>query len=134
MEKLIIRFPLFWQFFKFCWVGVTNLLLYLAVYLLVTRLLSWHYTLASIIGFVVAVTWSFFINRKWTFKHNSGDKKKQYLTFFIISIIGMGINLALLSFFIEVFKIYDIIAQLICSVIVAFINFGLNRFWTFRNH
>jgi putative flippase GtrA len=29
---------------------------------------------------------------------------------------------------------YDIAAQLVCSVIVAFINFSLNRFWTFRNH
>jgi len=126
------KFPLAWQFFKFCLVGASNLIISLLIYWLLTRFLFWHYIPASIVGFVIAVTWSFFINRKWTFKHQGDDHGRQYLTFVAANLIGMAINLALLAFFIEFLKIYDIAAQLICSVIVAFINFGLNRFWTFR--
>lgn len=122
------------QFIKFCLVGITNLAIYLAVYWLMTRLLSWHYLAASIAGFVIAVTWSFYFNLNWTFKAMSGDKKKQYLTFIVANLISMGVNLTLLTLFIEVFKIYDLFAQLISSFIVAFFNFGLNRFWTFRSH
>jgi putative flippase GtrA len=127
------KYPLFWQFFKFCVVGLSNLLIYLSVYLLMTRIFSWHYIFASIIGFVVAVSWSFYFNLKWTFKHCAGNRKKQYVTFFAANIISMVINLALLTFFIEVLKIYDLEAQLLCVIIMAFFNFGLNRFWTFRN-
>lgn len=132
IESLILKYPLIWQFVKFCLVGVTNLALSLGVYWLLTRLLFWHYLPASVIGFIIAVTWSFFVNRKWTFKHDGNDHGRQYVTFVAANLIGMAINLALLTLFIEFFKIFDIAAQLICSVIVAFINFGLNRFWTFK--
>jgi len=126
------KFSLAWQFVKFCMVGLTNLAVYLAVYWILTRLVHLHYIIASIGGFGVAVTWSFFINRKWTFKHEIGNSKKQYVTFFTANVISMCVNLVLLTFFIEILHIYDLYAQLIGSVIVAFFNFGLNRFWTFR--
>lgn len=132
-EKLIAKYPLVWQFFKFCLVGLTNLAIYLSVYWVMTRFFYWSYLPASIIGFLISVTWSFFINRKWTFKHIGTDHRRQYVVFIIANIISMTINLALLSIFIEIFKFYDITAQLICSVIVAFFNFCLNRFWTFRS-
>lgn len=122
------------QFIKFCLVGVTNLAIYLAVYWLATRLLSWHYLFGSIAGFIVAVTWSFFVNLRWTFRAGGGDKKRQYLTFIAANLISMGVNLSLLTLFVEVFGIYDLYAQFTSSFIVAFINFSLNRFWTFKSH
>lgn len=133
-ESIILKYPLLWQFVKFCTVGLTNLAIYLGIYWIMTRLFSWHYLPASIAGFIISVTWSFYFNLKWTFKHNGGNRKRQYVTFIAANLISMGVNLLLLTTLIEVFKLYDIAAQLICSVIVAFINFGLNRFWTFRNH
>ena len=132
LEKLAAEYPLAWQFFKFCLVGASNLAISLFIYWLLTRIFFWHYLPASVVGFVIAVTWSFFINRRWTFKHDGKDHLRQYAAFVSVNLIGMAVNLALLAMFIEVFKLYDIIAQLICSFFVAFINFGLNRFWTFR--
>ena len=132
IKILVDKYPLAHQFIKFCIVGVTNLSLYLAVFWLITRLVHLHYIIGSIGGFIVAVTWSFAINLHWTFKHKEGDRKKQYIKFIISNIISMCINLVLLAFFIEVIKLYDILAQLICSFIVAFFNFGLNKFWTFK--
>lgn len=132
LNNLIAKYPLAWQFFKFCMVGFTNLGIYLLVYLIMTRLLFWHYIPASIVSFIVAVTWSYYINSRYTFKHDGSNAQKTYLTFITANLISMGVNLILLTLFIEVFKIYDIVAQLISSFFVAFFNFGLNRFWTFR--
>jgi len=132
VNNLISRYHLAWQFFKFCLVGLTNLAIYLAIYYLITRVGHLHYIYGSIGGFLVAVTWSFVINLNWTFKHKTGDRRQQYVKFIIANLIGMGINLLLLSFFIEIIGLYDLAAQLVCTVFVAFINFGLNRFWTFR--
>lgn len=122
------------EFIKFCLVGVTNLTLYFSIYVTLTRLAHWHYIPAAIVGNVIAVTWSFVVNRYWTFKNKQGNQRAQYVKFIISNVICVGISLTLLTILIEVFRIYDIYAQMICTVLVAFINFSLNRFWTFRNH
>lgn len=121
------------EFIKFCIVGVTNLVIYMSVYWFFTRLFGWHYIAASICGFLVAVSWSFTINLNWTFRHKTGDRRYQYAKFFISNIIVMLLNLALLTFFIEALKIYDLLGQLFVSIIGAFVNFSLNRFWTFND-
>ena len=131
-DYLTDKFPLAWQFLKFCLVGLTNLALYLVVYWIMTRRFFWHYIPASIIGFIIAVTWRFFVNRKLTFKHDGTDHARQYITFILANLISMCANLILLTLLIEVVKLYDIFAQLISSFFIAFLNFGLNRFWTFR--
>ncbi len=131
-ESLIAKFPLVWQFFKFCSVGITNLAIYLGIYWLLTRLLHWHYLPASAVSFAIAVTWSFYLNLKWTFMGHGGNRRQQYVKFIIANLICLGLNLLLLKFFIDSLKIYDLIAQLLQSVIVAFFNFGINRFWTFK--
>lgn len=132
ISQLINKYQLIWQFIKFCLVGFTNLAIYLTIYWLITRLLHWHYLPASIVGFLIAVTWSFTINLNWTFKHKDGDRRRQYIKFIIANLISMCINLALLTVFIEAFQIYDLLAQFIVAVIVAFFNFTINRFWTFK--
>ena len=81
---------------------------------------------------MVAVTWSFYINKKWTFKLNDGDHREQYLKFFLANSLIAIISIGLLSLFVERFGIHDMVAQLIAAVICAVINFALNRFWTFK--
>lgn len=122
------------EFIKFCIVGTTNLLIYISIYWLTTRQLSWHYSVGSVAGFLVAVTWSFYFNLKWTFKSKIGEESQQYIKFVVANIVSLLFNLAFLALFIEFFRIYDLLAQFMSSFIVAFINFGLNRFWTFRSH
>lgn len=121
------------QFIKFCLVGFTNLSIHLFLFFLLTRFAGLHYVFASIIAFIIAVSWSFLVNKKWTFRKDDNNHKEQYLKFFIANIIAFIINVSLLSFFIEILHLYDILAQLVASVICAFINFAINRFWTFKD-
>lgn len=121
------------QFIKFCMVGVTNLLVHLAVYFLITRFLHWYYLLATILAFVVAVSWSFFINRVWTFRAGSGNKREQYIKFFASNVLTAIFNIAVLYSLVEFLAINDLVSQLIASVLGAFVNFSINRFWTFRD-
>lgn len=130
--NLTAKYTLTWQFLKFCLVGFSNLVIYLGVYWLLTRLGHWHYIPASIAGFFVTITWSFVVNLRWTFKHKDGDRRKQYVKFLLVNLAVNCLNLSLLAFFIEVFNLYDILAQFIASFVGAFFNFGLNRYWTFR--
>jgi len=126
------RRPIFRQFIKFCLVGASNFFIDFSVYLLFTRLFGLHYLPASVISFVVAVTWSFEWNRKWTFRYRNEGLRWQYIKFFIANIISLSLNLGLLSLLIELVHIPDLWAKAVSSLIVAVFNFSLNRFWTFK--
>lgn len=129
---LIIGWVLLRQFVKFCLVGFTNLLIDFLVYWLLTRWLGLFYIGAAVLSFTVAVTWSFFVNRRWTFRHSAGNVRRQYIKFFLANLAGLALNLTIFYALVDWGGWHDLGAKLVVAVIVAFFNFSLNRFWTFR--
>ena len=47
--------------------------------------------IANSIGFIVAASSNYFLNRTWTFKSQNPDVATEYTEFFIISLVGLGI-------------------------------------------
>ncbi len=99
---LIIR-----QAAKFILVGILNTLIDLGV----LNLLIFATGIATGLGFsafkgisfLAAVINSYFLNRFWTFKSaGQNDKKKEFSQFFIISVIGFGINVGIASLVVNV--------------------------------
>lgn len=141
MKKIIARirninfficYPIAKEFIKFCFVGVTNLAVDILVYWFLTRAVDLYYFYAAVLSFVVAVTWSFLINRRWTFRHQGSDLGGQYIKFFVANLISMAINLSLFYLFVDYLNVYDLLAKALVAIIVVFFNFSLNKFWTFR--
>ena len=64
--------PVVVQFVKFGIVGVSNTLLFFAVYTLLLKAGMW-YLAASGIGFTVGAVNGFLLNRRWTFAGHKGD-------------------------------------------------------------
>jgi|SRR3989344_4092617 len=127
------RYHNFRLFIKFCLVGSTNVLLDMLVYIVATRFFHIYFVYASIISFVVAVTWSFFINRRWTFQDTmNSDTNGKYIKFFTVNTIGAIIQIYVLYIFVERFYWNDIAVKAITIVIIAFWNFSLSRIWVFR--
>src|ERR687885_2603367 len=84
------------QLAKFCTVGASGYVVNLAVY---TALLHWaglHYLAAAACSFVVAVTNNYTWNRLWTFRGRRGHLYYQGLRFFLVSLVALGANLAIL--------------------------------------
>ena len=129
---LFNRYPIAKEFVKFCLVGFLNLLVDMSVYWIATRIFGLFYILAAVLAFIVAVTFSFFINRSWTFRYQGTDLKLRYARFFVANLIAIAINLILLYLLVDIVGIYDIWAKLIITVVMSFFNFSLNKFWTFR--
>jgi len=95
----------FHQIGKFAVVGVLNTVLDFAV---LNLLISWSGIStggpASIykgISFTVAVINSYFWNKYWTFNFK-GKVSREFLQFFLISLIGFGINVGAFSFVVNV--------------------------------
>jgi len=106
------------------------LVLYTCVEILKTSVL-----LGTAIAFIVALLFSFTVNKVWTFSHFSKGNEdvniSLFLKFLFVSCIGFGLSLLGMKIFhYELFIDYKI-SKLLTSVIVLFWNFSANSLWTF---
>ena len=96
-------------------------------------IVDWWYIHASMLGIGVSMTTNFILNKIFTFKDKNFSLShlfKQYAFYVLFTVIGAGIQLFVLYFFVEAGIIYPI--SLLLGVIVGSIsNFILNKKWTF---
>ncbi|MFH0952025.1 MAG: GtrA family protein [Patescibacteria group bacterium] len=121
------------QFIKFSMVGVSNTIFDFSIYIILTRALGLNILIANAIAFIIAVTWSYFANKWWTFRDTSKQTTSQYTKFIFISLIGLGLNETILSILVFYAGLWDLLAKLTAVIIVVFWNFWANRAWTFTD-
>ncbi|MDQ3394794.1 MAG: GtrA family protein [Bacteroidota bacterium] len=88
--------------------------------------------LANAIGFSVAASTNFYINKIWTFEDKSNLIVSQFFMFFFIALVGLGINQAILYVLHHHFKHNFYISKLGATVIVFLWNFIMNYWLTFN--
>ena len=116
---------------KFCVVGAVGYVINLAVYdaLLHARV---HYLVAATCSFLVAVTSNYTWNRLWTFREHRGHVGIQGMRFFVVSLVALGANLAVLHLLIRSGGLDKLSAQAVAIVLVTPLNFVGNKLWSFR--
>jgi len=130
---LFKKYPVLKQVVKFGIVGVSNIIADVAVYWLFTRFVHLYYILASIISFLAANVWSYFWNRRWTFRDNSRAVIRQYLKFLTANIVAILLDIGILFILVNFLRLDDILAKIIASIVVGLINFTLNKKWAFSS-
>jgi len=127
-----LRRPQNWiELAKFCLVGATGYVVNLLVYVALLRGADLHYLPAAACSFVVAVTNNYTWNRVWTFRGHRGHVYYQGLRFFVVSLISLGANLAVLDLLVAL-GAGKIPAQAAAIVLVMPLNFAGNKLWSFR--
>lgn len=85
---------------------------------------------ASTVGFVIAATVNYILNRRYTF----GSHKPVTETapkFFVVAVIGLWLNGALLAAGMAIVGLHYIAAQIIATGCVLLWNYTINAVWTF---
>ena len=128
-------YKVFWQFFKFGMVGVSNTVVSMAIYYLFLWIDEDLYLVGSIVGTVVSILNAFIFNELFVFSGNNRDIKslaarlgKTYISYggtSILSNVLLWIEVAFLS----ISKVY---APVINLFITIPLNFVINKFWTFK--
>ena len=131
------------QFVKFGLVGMSGVLVNLAVFNLTMRLLAlfagqpggglplrFEY-LANGLGFLVALLSNYALNRRWTFR-SRGRKSHELPKFFLTSVTAYGVNALVFHFFRVQLALAANPSQLIAIACVMPINFLFNKFWSFK--
>src|SRR4030042_6486848 len=129
-EILIAEFV---RMIKYGFVGVMNTLVCIATMYLF-RTIGLGYQLYTLIGYVVAIIFSFFMNKEFTFKYKANDKRAVFIR--MIRFVSVSVSLLLLVqllewIFIEKLLLSEFLGVGIPMVIYTLIGFILNRFWVF---
>jgi putative flippase GtrA len=126
------RKPSNWlQLFKFGVVGASGYAINLIVFAGLTGGLGLHHIAAAVGAFCVAVSSNFFWNRHWTFGATEGHAGFQAARFFTVSIVGLGVNLAVLAVLVDVAGAPELASQAVAVAVAMPVNFIGNKLWTF---
>ena len=109
-------------------VGLFNLLLIVDGGILADKPLT-----AKVISVTAATTFAYFGNRFWTFRDRARSSyRREYVLFFVLNIIGMGIALGCLWFTHYALGFDSIIADNISANVIGLALGTIFRFWSYR--
>ena len=91
-----------------------------------------NYFIATIIAFIIATTANYYLGIKYTFKDN--DKvNNDFIKVFIVSGIGLLLNILFMYIFVEIIKItYNIISKILATGLVFIWNYISRRLFIYK--
>lgn len=95
------------------------------------------YLIANAIAFVVAVIFSYFMNREFVFANKVSGAKAiiaQFCTFFVTRLVSFGIEEVLLYVLVQGVGISEFIAKWPVAVLVVVINYAFGKLIVFKKH
>lgn len=131
------------KFLKFSVVGGLGSLVDFGLTALSLSVLGVGEYLSNAIGFVLAASFNYMLNRLWTFRSQNPNVKGEFIKFLTVSTVGLGINSLVLFCYLEFvgvgldvcgYHIADFwIAKVLATGVVLFWNFFVNKYYTFKN-
>ncbi|TAF75332.1 MAG: GtrA family protein [Bacteroidetes bacterium] len=119
------------QFVKYGLIGLLNVIIYLAVFELLTRVFLVHYRISNASASLISFANSLYFNRRWTFKSQK-HWLRDLLYFGIIFALCFTIQDKTLTTLVEDYKMDPQLAKYIAIFAFAIPNFTLNKLITFR--
>jgi len=117
---------------KFCIVGASGIIVDFSITFIFKEFIKIQKYAANAIGFTTAVITNYILNRIWTFHDNTPEITIQFIKFFIISLIGLGINTLILYVFVNKYKKNFYLSKLFAIAAVTLWNFSINFLFTFK--
>jgi putative flippase GtrA len=130
VNNLLTQATLF-KFLKFCVVGVTGTVVDFGLTWICKEKFKIPKFVANAIGFVVAATSNYFLNRWWTWGSTNSQVGVEYTKFFAVSLIGLGLNTLILYILHEKMKVNFWVSKVFATGVVMIWNFLANNFFTF---
>ncbi len=114
------------QFVLYSIIGVSGVLIDVAVYWLLVQWAGVNYQLANCISTSCGITNNFFANAFLNFKATD-QLFVRYVKFYCVGLLGLGVSAVLLYFFVEVFGLDSLISKALTIVVVVIIQYSLNK-------
>ena len=121
------------QFVKFGIVGASGFVVNFLVFTLLEKLTTLPPILDNSVGFMAGGVSNYFLNRTWTFR-SSGHAGKEGVQFLTVSLLALAVSDVVFFILQHAFHYrHDHTIWFISTVSSIFVNFFLNKYWTFRH-
>ena len=119
--------------YKFGIVGILSTVFNYGVFAFLYKIVSVHYILSSITGYVSGLSVGYLLNKNWTFIAQV-DKSKSYIVGYItIYAVSLVSSQAFLLFLVEILLINPLYANVLAIVLSTVMNFLGTNFFVFKN-
>ena len=115
--------------------GIIGSLTSLLDFMMFTAMTMWtpiHYLIANAISCSTSILCSFLLNRKYNFKVMDHVVRRM-VSFFSVGVIGLILSSIVLHVLIERMRIDETVSKGVSIVVVALIQFCLNKYVSFRH-
>ena len=121
------------QFAKFGIVGLSGALVNLAIFTALQRGTSLPVWADFSIGFMAGGVSNYFLNRRWTFRstQHAGREGAQFLTVSFIALLAGNVVVDVMEKYFGIHHHHTV--WLAATASGVFVNFFLNKYWTFRH-
>ncbi|MBO6027293.1 MAG: GtrA family protein [Bacteroidales bacterium] len=116
---------------RFVVVGIAGAAVDFGFTFLFKEILKVNKFVSNAIGFTMAATLCFFLNKYWTYESQSALAWTEYLTFLTVSLIGLGINSLVLYLLSEKAHMNFYLSKCFAIGVAAVWNFVANLLFTF---
>ena len=120
------------KLFKFIIVGFSGLFIDFGLTFICKERLCLNRYLSNSIGFLLAASSNYFLNRIWTFGSNNPEIIVEFSSFFFVSIIGLLINNSILWLIHNKMGINFYLAKFGAILVTTLWNFFANYYFTFQ--
>ena len=121
------------RFIRFGIVGAGGMVVDFGITWLCKEKLRWNKYVSNSLGFVTAATNNYIWNRLWTFQSQSAEVAREYLSFFGIAVVGLGLNNLVIYILHGRLHLNFYLSKLIAIGVVTIWNFSMNYVITFRS-
>ena len=111
------------QILKFGVVGTLAFVIDYGLLYALTEFGHIYYLVSSIISFSVSVIFNYILSIKWVFDVQKKQGVKEFITFIVLSVIGLIINSVLMYVMVDLMNIHYMIAKIVATIIVMVYNF-----------
>lgn len=125
---------MFKEFFRYGFVGINALILEVVLISILVKI-GIYPEYSRIISIPIAISFTWYFNRRFTFKNKNPKKVKQYSKYFLVILCGIAINYSVYIYFLNFFMALEyayIIALCLGSLSSMLFNFGLSKFVIFK--
>lgn len=121
----------FLKFIKFGLVGFSGVFVDFGITFFCKEFLKIQKYLSNAIGFTIAATTNYMLNRIWTFESHNPNIVLEFSRFFVIALIGLGINSLIVWAMSGKLRVNFYLSKLVATVVVTAWNFLINAYYTF---
>jgi putative flippase GtrA len=121
------------SFYRYVIVGLLGAVSHISTLTILVEIGRFHPVLGSILGFLVALGLSYWLNCYWSFEQSKQPHQKAIFRYIVVSVMGLCLNTLIMFGLINWAGMGYLLAQMIAAVVVPFHNFILNFYWTFQN-